>query len=107
MGVGLGTPESLSTFQGHRLLMSLKGCGGRAPGWRALVSCCCPDPRLPRYCIPAEEENKLEDVVHTLLQANGTPGLQMLESNVMVRPPGGCAGRGGCCLAGWPTQLFH
>uniref|UniRef100_A0ABI7XKC8 Jumonji and AT-rich interaction domain containing 2 n=1 Tax=Felis catus TaxID=9685 RepID=A0ABI7XKC8_FELCA len=35
------------------------------------------------YCIPAEEENKLEDVVHTLLQANGTPGLQMLESNVM------------------------
>lgn len=38
----------------------------------------------PRYCIPAEEENKLEDVVHTLLQGNGTPGLQMLESNVMV-----------------------
>lgn len=38
----------------------------------------------PRYCIPAEEENKLEGVVHTLLQANGTPGLQMLESNVMV-----------------------
>lgn len=23
-------------------------------------------------------------MVHTLLQANGTPGLQMLESNVMV-----------------------
>lgn len=41
-------------------------------------------PTPPRYCIPAEEENKLEDVVHTLLQANGTPGLQMLESNVMV-----------------------
>lgn len=40
-----------------------------------------------RYCIPAEEENKLEDVVHTLLQANGTPGLQMLESNVMVGAP--------------------
>lgn len=40
--------------------------------------------QCPRYCIPAEEENKLEDVVHTLLQANGTPGLQMLESNVMV-----------------------
>uniref|UniRef100_A0A8D1XJZ0 Jumonji and AT-rich interaction domain containing 2 n=1 Tax=Sus scrofa TaxID=9823 RepID=A0A8D1XJZ0_PIG len=39
-----------------------------------------------RYCIPAEEENKLEDVVHTLLQANGTPGLQMLESNVMISP---------------------
>nr|XP_006198750.2 protein Jumonji [Vicugna pacos] len=38
------------------------------------------------YCIPAEEENKLEDVVHTLLQANGTPGLQMLESNVMISP---------------------
>lgn len=38
------------------------------------------------YCIPAEEESKLEDVVHTLLQANGTPGLQMLESNVMISP---------------------
>ena len=38
------------------------------------------------YCIPAEEENKLEDVVHTLLQGNGTPGLQMLESNVMISP---------------------
>lgn len=25
-------------------------------------------------------------MVHTLLQANGTPGLQMLESNVMVGP---------------------
>jgi len=37
-----------------------------------------------RYCIPAAEENKLDDVVHTLLQANGTPGLEMLESNVMV-----------------------
>ncbi|ELK14962.1 Protein Jumonji [Pteropus alecto] len=37
-------------------------------------------------CICAEEENKLEDVVHTLLQANGTPGLQMLESNVMISP---------------------
>lgn len=37
-----------------------------------------------RYCIPAEEESKLDKVVHTLLQANGTPGLQMLESNVMV-----------------------
>ncbi|XP_077348351.1 protein Jumonji isoform X2 [Lithobates pipiens] len=35
------------------------------------------------YCIPAEEESKLDKVVHTLLQANGTPGLQMLESNVM------------------------
>lgn len=29
--------------------------------------------------------------MHTLLQANGTPGLQMLESNVMV----GAAGWGG------------
>ncbi|XP_038624017.1 LOW QUALITY PROTEIN: protein Jumonji [Tachyglossus aculeatus] len=38
------------------------------------------------YCIPAEEENKLDDVVHTLLQANGTPGLEMLESNVMISP---------------------
>lgn len=26
--------------------------------------------------------------MHTLLQANGTPGLQMLESNVMVGPLG-------------------
>ncbi|NXY84969.1 JARD2 protein, partial [Alcedo cyanopectus] len=38
------------------------------------------------YCIPAAEENKLDDVVHTLLQANGTPGLEMLESNVMISP---------------------
>ncbi|XP_069074885.1 protein Jumonji isoform X2 [Pleurodeles waltl] len=38
------------------------------------------------YCIPAEEESKLDDVVHTLLQGNGTPGLQMLESNVMISP---------------------
>ncbi|CAH2284392.1 Jumonji isoform X1 [Pelobates cultripes] len=38
------------------------------------------------YCIPAEEESKLDKVVHTLLQANGTPGLQMLESNVMISP---------------------
>lgn len=52
-----------------------------------LVSCVS---QWPRYCIPAEEENKLEDVVHTLLQANGTPGLQMLESNVMVRPLSRC-----------------
>lgn len=48
----------------------------------------------PRYCIPAEEENKLEDVVHTLLQANGTPGLQMLESNVMVGAPAWACGPG-------------
>lgn len=47
-----------------------------------------------RYCIPAEEESKLEDVVHTLLQANGTPGLQMLESNVMVCAAPACAGAG-------------
>ncbi|XP_043921651.1 protein Jumonji [Protopterus annectens] len=38
------------------------------------------------YCIPAEEENKLDKVVHTLLQANGTPGLEMLESNIMISP---------------------
>ncbi|XP_044130360.1 protein Jumonji-like, partial [Bufo gargarizans] len=38
------------------------------------------------YCIPAEEESKLDKVVHTLLQANGTPGLQMLESSVMISP---------------------
>lgn len=55
-----------------------------------------PDSKPPRYCIPAEEEHKLEDVVHTLLQANGTPGLQMLESNVMVGPQAGAGGpRGG------------
>lgn len=30
--------------------------------------------------------------MHTLLQANGTPGLQMLESNVMVRPATSPAG---------------
>lgn len=58
---------------------------------RGLVSSLRPDSKPPRYCIPAEEEHKLEDVVHTLLQANGTPGLQMLESNVMV----GAAGWGG------------
>uniref|UniRef100_A0A8C7E2H4 Protein Jumonji n=2 Tax=Elapinae TaxID=42168 RepID=A0A8C7E2H4_NAJNA len=38
------------------------------------------------YCIPAAEEKKLDKVVHTLLQANGTPGLEMLESNVMIAP---------------------
>jgi len=38
-----------------------------------------------RYSIPAEEKTKLDKVVHTLLQANGTPGLEMLEKNVMVR----------------------
>jgi len=38
-----------------------------------------------RYCIPAEEKSKLDKVVHTLLQANGTPGLEMLERNIMVR----------------------
>lgn len=38
-----------------------------------------------RYCIPAEEKAKLDKVVHTLLQANGTPGLEMLEKNIMVR----------------------
>ncbi|CAB1321293.1 unnamed protein product [Coregonus sp. 'balchen'] len=35
------------------------------------------------YCIPAEEKMKLDKVVHTLLQANGTPGLEMLEKNIM------------------------
>lgn len=30
--------------------------------------------------------------MHTLLQANGTPGLQMLESNVMVGPQAGAGG---------------
>lgn len=68
----------------------------RAPGRGSLSSPLSPCVQLPRYCIPAEEENKLEDVVHTLLQANGTPGLQMLESNVMVQllPGAGTPGRG-------------
>lgn len=51
-----------------------------------------------RYCIPAEEESKLEDVVHTLLQANGTPGLQMLESNVMVHAAPTQLGEGQSCF---------
>ncbi|KAL0985492.1 hypothetical protein UPYG_G00157570 [Umbra pygmaea] len=38
------------------------------------------------YCVPAEEEKKLDEVVHTLLQANGTPGLEMLEKNIMISP---------------------
>uniref|UniRef100_A0AAZ3NMZ6 Protein Jumonji n=1 Tax=Oncorhynchus tshawytscha TaxID=74940 RepID=A0AAZ3NMZ6_ONCTS len=38
------------------------------------------------YCIPAEEKVKLDKVVHTLLQANGTPGLEMLENNIMISP---------------------
>ncbi|KAJ8288157.1 hypothetical protein COCON_G00008160 [Conger conger] len=38
------------------------------------------------YCIPAEEKAKLDRVVHTLLQANGTPGLEMLEKNIMISP---------------------
>lgn len=37
-----------------------------------------------RYSVPAEEKAKLDKVVHTLLQANGTPGLEMLEKNIMV-----------------------
>lgn len=44
-----------------------------------LLPCCY------RYSIPAEEKTKLDKVVHTLLQANGTPGLEMLEKNIMVR----------------------
>ncbi len=39
---------------------------------------------LLRYSVPAEEKAKLDKVVHTLLQANGTPGLEMLEKNIMV-----------------------
>ncbi|XP_064839561.1 protein Jumonji-like isoform X2 [Oncorhynchus masou masou] len=38
------------------------------------------------YSIPAEEKVKLDKVVHTLLQANGTPGLEMLEKNIMISP---------------------
>ncbi|KAI4880034.1 hypothetical protein NFI96_019904 [Prochilodus magdalenae] len=38
------------------------------------------------YSVPAEEKTKLDKVVHTLLQANGTPGLEMLEKNIMISP---------------------
>ncbi|TWW65217.1 Protein Jumonji [Takifugu flavidus] len=38
------------------------------------------------YSVPAEEKAKLDKVVHTLLQANGTPGLDMLEKNIMISP---------------------
>ncbi|XP_051992245.1 protein Jumonji [Xyrauchen texanus] len=38
------------------------------------------------YSVPAEEKTKLDEVVHTLLQANGTPGLEMLEKNIMISP---------------------
>uniref|UniRef100_A0A1A8JLP2 Protein Jumonji n=1 Tax=Nothobranchius kuhntae TaxID=321403 RepID=A0A1A8JLP2_NOTKU len=38
------------------------------------------------YSVPAEEKAKLDKVVHTLLQANGTPGLEMLERNIMISP---------------------
>ncbi|XP_034017252.1 protein Jumonji isoform X2 [Thalassophryne amazonica] len=38
------------------------------------------------YSVPAEEKAKLDTVVHTLLQANGTPGLEMLEKNIMISP---------------------
>lgn len=46
-------------------------------------SCLCMS-LLRRYSVPAEEKAKLDKVVHTLLQANGTPGLEMLEKNIMV-----------------------
>ncbi|KAJ6664485.1 hypothetical protein lerEdw1_007142 [Lerista edwardsae] len=39
-----------------------------------------------RHLGAVPEEKKLDKVVHTLLQANGTPGLEMLESNVMISP---------------------
>ncbi|KAM9824501.1 protein Jumonji [Neosynchiropus ocellatus] len=38
------------------------------------------------YSVPAEEKAKLDKVVHTLLQANGTPGLEMLEKSIMISP---------------------
>uniref|UniRef100_A0A8C9QWF9 Protein Jumonji n=1 Tax=Scleropages formosus TaxID=113540 RepID=A0A8C9QWF9_SCLFO len=38
------------------------------------------------YSIPAEEKTRLEKVVHKQLQANGTPGLEMLERNIMISP---------------------
>lgn len=47
------------------------------------------DPPPHRYSVPAEEKAKLDKVVHTLLQANGTPGLDMLEKNIMVSVCGG------------------
>lgn len=71
----------------------LLGCGGKQGGAAPSGAPSNAHAPLARYCIPAEEENKLEDVVHTLLQANGTPGLQMLESNVMVGPLGRRHGR--------------
>ncbi|CAN0161597.1 unnamed protein product [Lampetra planeri] len=37
------------------------------------------------YCIPASQKDKLEKVVHSLLQANGKSGLEMLQ-NSMVSP---------------------
>lgn len=46
-----------------------------------------PPPPPHRYSVPAEEKAKLDKVVHTLLQANGTPGLDMLEKNIMVSEP--------------------
>lgn len=76
-------PYNRGQFPGCCGPLSLGEHGGRAP-WGETLSQPLLDSKPPRYCIPAEEENKLEDVVHTLLQANGTPGLQMLESNVMV-----------------------
>lgn len=44
----------------------------------------------PWDCIPAKEEKKLQDVVHNLLQAKGTPKLQMLESKVTISPVRPC-----------------
>ncbi|KAG7253090.1 hypothetical protein CRUP_013418, partial [Coryphaenoides rupestris] len=38
------------------------------------------------YSVPAEDKANLDKVVHTLLQANGTPGLDMLERNIMISP---------------------
>ncbi|KAL4616888.1 protein Jumonji-like [Arapaima gigas] len=42
------------------------------------------------YSIPAEEKSRLDKVVHSLLQANGTPGLDMLEKNIMISPEALC-----------------
>lgn len=50
-----------------------------ATWWKCLNLCL-----FGRYSVPAEEKAKLDKVVHTLLQANGTPGLEMLEKNIMV-----------------------
>lgn len=45
----------------------------------------------------------MDKVVHTLLQANGTPGLDMLEKNIMV---GVAAAPSHLCSVNWNFQVF-